>query len=62
MAFKRYVPIADTTIVNYGEFLSEDSRYANAFPLPSDIGLRPTDGDESATPAGTKKKPKKELI
>ena len=39
----------------------EDSRYANAFPLPSDIGLRPTDGDESATPAGTKKKPKKKV-
>ena len=39
----------------------EDSRYANAFPLPSDIGLRPTDGDENATPSGTKKKPKKKV-
>lgn len=37
----------------------EDSRYANAFPLPSDLGLRPTDGDENATPSGSKKKPKK---
>lgn len=29
MAFKRYFPIADTSIVNYGEGTNEDSRYAN---------------------------------
>ena len=36
----------------------EDSRYANAFPLPSEIGLRPTEGGQSALPSGVKKKPK----
>jgi hypothetical protein len=37
----------------------EDSRYANAFPLPSDLGLRPIEGGENATPSGTVKKVKK---
>ena len=29
MAFKRYKAIADSTIVNYGEYTTEDSRFAN---------------------------------
>jgi hypothetical protein len=37
----------------------EDSRYANAFPLPSDLGLRPIEGGEIATPSGSVKKVKK---
>jgi hypothetical protein len=37
----------------------EDSRYANAFPLPSDLGLRPIQGGENATPSGSVKKVKK---
>lgn len=37
----------------------EDSRYANAFPLPSDIGMRPTDMAQNAILTGSRKKPKK---
>jgi len=37
----------------------EDSRYANAFPLPGENGLRPIDGKEDANPALVDKKPKK---
>lgn len=37
----------------------EDSRYADAFPLPTDDGLRQMEGQDPATPAGSRQKPKK---
>jgi len=39
----------------------EDSRYANAFPLPGENGLRPIDGKEDSNPAPVEKKPKKSV-
>ena len=39
----------------------EDSRYANAFPLQSDLGLRPNEGEENATPAGSVKRARKKV-
>lgn len=39
----------------------EDSRYSNAFPLPSESGVKPVDGDQETNPSQVEKKTKSKV-